>query len=174
MGVLLRMRNDARSRRSASGVYVLRGADAAPSADNLARTGNVALIVGPRGVVETGVSYQHGAAIVAAVTKTTDRPIRLAIITHPQQQYLFGAAAFQERGVPVWMHRKAADLMATRCEICLTSLRALLGNEAMAGTRIVRPDRLIAGDETLDLVGRRLRLIASEWSSASGALAVYD
>jgi len=160
----------------AQGIYLLRGADGAPGVDNLARTGNVTFIVGPRGVVvvQTGVTYRHGVDILAAVARTTDRPIRLAIITHPQQSYVFGAAAFQERGIPVWMHRQAAALVAERCDLCLRSLRELLGNEATAGTRIIRPDRLLERDEVLDLIGRRLHLIASEWSSAPGALAVYD
>jgi glyoxylase-like metal-dependent hydrolase (beta-lactamase superfamily II) len=33
---------------------------------------------------------------------------------------------------------------------------------------------LIDGDETLDLIGRPLRVIATPWSSAPGALAVFD
>jgi hypothetical protein len=44
----------------------------------------------------------------------------------------------------------------------------------MAATRVIEPDRIIDGDETLDLIGRPLRLIASQWSSAPGALAVFD
>src|SRR5882762_6438034 len=82
----------------APGIYLLRGANGAPSEDNLGRTGNVTFIVGPRGVVvvQTGVTYRHGADLLAAVARTTDRPIRLAIITHPQPPYVFGAAAFQE------------------------------------------------------------------------------
>jgi glyoxylase-like metal-dependent hydrolase (beta-lactamase superfamily II) len=64
--------------------------------------------------------------------------------------------------------------MAERCDTCLRNLRELLGNEATAGARIIEPDRLLERDEVLDLIGRRLHLIASEWSSAPGALAVYD
>ena len=44
----------------------------------------------------------------------------------------------------------------------------------MAGTRVVDPDRLIERDETLELIGRPLRLIAPPWSSAPGAIAVFD
>ncbi len=44
----------------------------------------------------------------------------------------------------------------------------------MAATRIVKPDRLIDGDATLELIGRPLRVIAPPWSSAPGALAVFD
>ena len=44
----------------------------------------------------------------------------------------------------------------------------------MAGTRVVEPDRLINGNETLELIGRPLRLLAPQWSSAPGAIAVFD
>jgi len=155
---------------------VLFGASGEPTIENGARTGNVAFIVGRVGVVvvETGVSYKHGEEIIAAVANVTDRPIKLAIITHPVQEFLFGAAAFQARGIPVLMHRRAAELMASRCEICRRNLIRLLGEDAMAGTRIVKPDRLIERGETLTLTGRKLRLIATAWSSAPGALAVFD
>ena len=71
-------------------------------------------------------------------------------------------------------HRRSAELIAARCETCLRNLRSVLGEEAMAATRVVKPDRLIDGDETLALIGRPLRLIAPQWSSAPGAIAVFD
>jgi hypothetical protein len=108
------------------------------------------------------------------VRRVTRRPILVAILTQPEQGAIFGAAAFQEQGVPVLMHREAARLMASRCDTCLRSLKAVLGEEAMAGTRVIEPDRLIDGSQTLDAIGRRLRLIAPPWASAPGALAVLD
>ncbi|HXF45455.1 MAG TPA: MBL fold metallo-hydrolase, partial [Burkholderiaceae bacterium] len=136
-------------------VYVLRGAAGEPDARNLARVGHSAFVVGDRGVavVQTGVSYRHGEAIIAAVARVTARPIVLAIITDPAQEYLFGAAAFQARGIPVLMHRRAAELMAARCETCLRNLTRLLGAEEMAGTRVAVPDRLIDGDVELSDAG---------------------
>lgn len=167
---------DAAVVRVADRVYVLRGAGGEASANNLARTGHAAFVVGERGVavIETGVSYLHGEAIIAAVARITERPIVLAIVTHPVQEYLFGAAAFQARGIPVLMHRRAAALMATRCEICLRNLTRLLGDEAMAGTRVPVPDRLIDGGVELTDIGRPLHIFAADHASAPGALAVFD
>ncbi len=160
----------------ASGVYALLGSGGEITADNAGRTANVAFVVGPDGVivVDTGISYREGEEIMAAVKSISNRPIRLAILTHPSQEAVFGAAAFQARGIPVLAHRRSAELIAARCETCLRNLRSVLGEEAMAATRVVKPDRLIDGDETLDLIGRPLRLIAPDWSSAPGALAVFD
>jgi glyoxylase-like metal-dependent hydrolase (beta-lactamase superfamily II) len=162
--------------RVAAGVYVLRGSGGEISPDNGGRTANVAFVVGPRGVVvvNTGISYAEGEAIIAAVARISKRPIRLAILTHPGQEAIFGAAAFKARGIPILAARQSAELIASRCETCLTNLRRTLGEEAMENTRVVLPDRLIEGGQTLDLIGRPLRLIVPPWSSAPGALAVFD
>jgi glyoxylase-like metal-dependent hydrolase (beta-lactamase superfamily II) len=159
-----------------AGVYALLGTGGEITPDNGGRVANVAFVVGSRGVVvvNTGASYREGEDIIEAVKSISDRPILLAILTHPGQEAIFGAAAFQARGIPVMAHRNSAELIAARCETCLRNLRSILGEDHMAGTRVVTPDRLIAGDETLDLIGRPLRLIAPPWSSAPGALAVYD
>jgi len=160
----------------AQGVYALLGSGGEITPENGGRTANAAFIVGPAGVivVDTGISYREGEEIIAAVKSISNQPIRLAILTHPSQEVIFGAAAFQARGIPVLAHRRSAELIAARCETCLRRLRSALGEEAMAATRVVKPDRLIDGDETLELIGRPLRLIAPPWSSAPGAVAVFD
>jgi len=160
----------------APGVYALLGSGGEVTRENGGRIANVAFVVGSNGVVvaDTGISYREGEEIIAAVKHVSDLPIRLAILTRPSQEAIFGAAAFQERGIPVLAHRRSAELIAARCETCLSRLRTMLGEEAMARTRIVKPDRLIDGDTTLELIGRPLQLIAHPWSSAPGAIAVFD
>ncbi len=160
----------------AAGVYALLGSGGEITPDNAGRTANVAFVVGPRGVVvvNTGVSYREGKDIIEAVKSISDRPILLAILTHAGQEAIFGAAAFQARGISVLAHRSSAELIAARCDTCLRNLRSTLGEDRMAGTRVVDPDRLITGDVTLELIGRPLRLIAPPWSSAPGAVAVFD
>ena len=160
----------------APGVYAILGSGGEITPENGGRTLNVAFIVGPRGIVviDTGISYREGEEIIAAVERVSNRPIRLAILSHPGQEAIFGAAAFQARGIPVWTHRQSAELIASRCETCLRNLRTTLGEDAMVGTRVVEPDRLIDGDQTLAMIGRPVRLIAPRWSSAPGAVAVLD
>jgi glyoxylase-like metal-dependent hydrolase (beta-lactamase superfamily II) len=160
----------------AAGVYVLLGSGGEIGPDNDGRTANVAFVVGPRGVVvvNTGSSYREGEQIIDAVKSVSDRPILLAILTHAGQEAIFGAAAFQARGIPVLTHGRSAELIESRCETCLRNLRSTLGEATMAGTRVIKPDRLIVRDEMLELIGRPLRLIAPPWSSAPGAIAVFD
>jgi len=125
-------------------------------------------------VIESGVSWRQGEAIIAAIGRITPRPIRLLILTHAAQEVVFGAAAFQARGIPVLMHRDAADLMAARCDQCLQRLNQALGAQAMAGTRLVKPDLVIDASTSTDVIGRSLRLIVPREGSGPGALAVFD
>ena len=164
------------SRMIAPGVYVVPGDAGDIARANGGRIANAAFIVGPRGVVvvESGVSFRHGEAIIAAVEAVTRRPIRLVIITHAAQDVLFGAAAFQVRGIPVLMHRDAAALMAARCDTCLRTLNETLGAQTMAGSRVVTPDLTMTQTTMIDVIGRPLRLIAPASASSPGALAVYE
>jgi glyoxylase-like metal-dependent hydrolase (beta-lactamase superfamily II) len=159
----------------AAGVYALLGTGGEITPGNSGRTANVAFIVGPQGVivVDSGVSYREGTDIIEAVQRVSKQPIRLLVLTHPAQEVIFGAAAFQDRGIPVLAHRSSAQLIEERCATCLGHLQSILGDE-MAETRVVTPDRLLDGSQTLDLIGRRLRLVAPPWSSAPGAIAVFD
>lgn len=161
--------------RIAEGVYLVSPL-AVTVGDKEPRRGNVVFVVGPRGVavIDTGMSNRDGLAILAAVRSVTTQPVRLVILTHAGQEAIFGAAAFQAQGIAVLMHRDAATLMASRCETCLRALKASLGDDAMQGTRVVVPDRMVEGNEAIDTIGRRLQVIAPAWSSAPGALAVLD
>jgi glyoxylase-like metal-dependent hydrolase (beta-lactamase superfamily II) len=159
----------------APGVYLLAGRRGPIASWNEGRIGNVAFVVGPRGVVvvDSGVSARHGEAAIAAVGAVTTQPIRLLVLTHAGQEAVFGAASFQARGIPVLMRGAGAELMATRCGGCLQGLRDTLGEEPLAGTSVVVPDRIVESGGPLDAIGRPLRLIAPA-GAASGQLAVYD
>lgn len=161
--------------RIAEGIYAVRPAAPLDRHDPIPR-GNAVFVIGPKGVavIDSGISYRAGLEILSTVRRVTRQPIRLVILTHPGQEAIFGAAAFQAHGIPVLMHRDAAALMASRCESCLRTLTQSLGADAMAGTRVVVPDRLIDGDGAIVEIGRRLQIFAPAWSSAPGALAVFD
>jgi glyoxylase-like metal-dependent hydrolase (beta-lactamase superfamily II) len=167
---------DAATVKVADGVYAITGSGGDISPSNGGRTANVAFIVGARGVavVNSGASYRQGEDIIASVASVSDLPIGVVILTHAGQEAVFGAAAFQERGIPVLAHRSTAELISSRCATCLRNLRAMLGDDLMVNSRVVKPDRLIDGDERLEVIGRPLRLIAPPWSSAPGAIAVFD
>lgn len=160
----------------AAGVYMLRGAAGEAAPENLGRVGNAGFVVGPAGVVaiDSGTSYLQGVALLQAIERVTPLPVRRLVLTHTRQEFLFGAAAFAERGIPVQMQTQAARLMAARCEGCLKTLKRLLGEEAMRGTAVVKPGLLFDDSLKLDLIGRPLRLLTFGHSSGPGDVAVLD
>jgi glyoxylase-like metal-dependent hydrolase (beta-lactamase superfamily II) len=157
-------------------VYAFLGDVEQPSVANGANTGNAGFIVGDDGVVviDTGASYAYGKAMLAAIAQITGRPIRLVILTHGVQDFIFGSAAFSERGIPLLAQRASVDLMRSRCEHCLQNLIALLGEDAMHGTRVVLPQRTVEGSTTLQVAGRRIELLHFGWGATPGDLAVFD
>ena len=163
----------------AAGVYMVPGSGGEPDSRNLGRVGNAGFIVGRSGVpaVDTGTSYLHGRALLAAIRSVTDQPVRLVLITHTRQEFLFGAAAFREQGIPIAMQQAAAGLMASRCETCLKTLRTTLGEDAMRGTTMFVPDRTFAEPLQIDaaaLIGRPIQVLYFGHSSGPGDIAVYD
>ncbi len=169
----------------AEGVWLLRGLSGDIDPVNRGRIGNAALLVGERGalVVNAGVSRRDGEALLASVRQLTDQPLRGLLLTHAMQEFIFGASAFQDAGVPVWMHRDAVRLMGARCETCLKALQRQLGEDEMAGTRLPRPDHLFdARDVGASLVplpdiGRPLRLLApisGDLAASPGDSALWD
>lgn len=160
----------------ARGVYMVQGASGEVSSDNLGRVGNSGFIVGESGVlaIDTGTSYRHGKVLLDAIHRVTDKPVRLALVTHTRQEFLFGASAFREQGIPVHMHRQAAGLMQSRCDRCLKTLRQVLGDDEMRSTAMWKPDREFDESETIDAIGRPVQVIYAGHSSGPGDVAVFD
>jgi len=160
----------------APGVYMVPGTGGAADEQNRGRIGNSGFIVGDRGViaVDTGTSYAHGRELLATIREMTEQPVRVALITHTRPEFLFGGAAFREAQIPIRMHRRTAGLMASRCEGCLKTLRQTLGEPAMRGTTMVKPDQEFDATHELDLIGRPVRVLHFGHSSGPGDSAVLD
>lgn len=144
---------------------------------NRGRVGNGAVFHGPQGavVVNAGVSAAEGRERLAALERLGIGPVRALVLTHAHQEYIFGAVAFRRAGVPIHMHRQAAQLMAARCDRCLQRLRETLGETEMAGTERIEPDQVFDGERrVLDLIGRPLELRTWGQSSGPGDTAVWD
>ena len=160
----------------ADGVHVFIGDTGEPSPGNRGRVGNIGFVVGASGTVmiNAGASYRHGRALLAAAERVGGKPVVLVVITQPVQEFVMGAAAFADQGIPVLAHRASAELITARCENCLHNLRQVLGEHEMAGSRVQPPDRQIEAGTTIDAGGRRLALIHPGWASSPGDLMVRD
>lgn len=159
-----------------AGVYLLPGLPGAPGPANGGRVGNAGFIVGRSGVmaIDTGTSHRHGQALLAAIAQVTPLPVKLVLVTQARQEFVFGASAFQARGIPVHMHRDAAALMAARCEGCLKTLRAELGDEAMRDTVVFRPDLLFDETHVVESIGRPVLVQHHGTASGPGAGSAFD
>ncbi|MFO1273391.1 MAG: MBL fold metallo-hydrolase [Rubrivivax sp.] len=165
------------ARELAPGVWVVPGTGGAADPANLGRIGNAGFVVGPQGVVavDTGTSYAHGQALLATIRAVTDRPVRVAVVTHTRPEFLFGGGAFRDAGIPVRMHRRTATLMASRCETCLKTLRQVVGEAPLAGTAMYKPDQQYDDSHDLgELIGRPLRVQYFGHSSGPGDVAVFE
>jgi glyoxylase-like metal-dependent hydrolase (beta-lactamase superfamily II) len=151
------------------GVYMVQGASGAVDAKTLGRVGAEGVLA-----IDTGTSHRHGEALLAAIRSVTDRPVRLALVTHAQKDFLFGATAYQAQGIPVMMHRGAAELMRSRCERCLAMLKQTLGEEEMRGSAVPVPNREFHHAQRVDVIGRPLELLYFGHSSGPGDVAVFD
>lgn len=160
----------------APGVYAQLGDNAAITPENDGDIANAGFIVTETGVivVDTGISYHAGVALRRAIETDAGKPIATVVLTHPVQEFIFGAAAFQESGAPITMHRDAIALMQRRCNNCLRKLTNLLGSARMAGSRVITPDRTLADSMTLQIGGRDIDLISLGQASAPGDLVVFD
>lgn len=159
-----------------AGVYLLPGLPGAPGVANGGRVGNAGFIVGRSGVmaIDTGTSHRHGEALLAAIAQVTRLPVTLALVTQARQEFLFGASAFQARGIPVHMQRDAAALMASRCESCLKALRSELGEEAMRGTVVFKPDVIFDETHVVERIGRPVLVQHHGGAGGPGASTAFD
>jgi glyoxylase-like metal-dependent hydrolase (beta-lactamase superfamily II) len=163
-------------RQIAPGVYVFIGDGDAVAPANHGIVSNNGFIVGTSGVtvIDTGPSYRYGRAMIEAIRKVTPLPVELVIITHQGPEFVFGASAFRDRGVPILAHERTAQLIRERCHICLANLRKTLGEDEMAGSRVTVPDRTVKGTTEIDSGGRKLQLLHFGPASTPGDLAVLD
>lgn len=164
------------ARALAPGVYLFAGSGGAADEHNLGRIGNAGFIVGESGVlaIDTGTSYAHGRALLAAIRAVTDKPVKLALVTHTRPEFLFGGKAFQDAGIPVRMHTRTARLMAARCENCLKQLRQVVGEGPLAGTVMYQPDQQFDASHEVEGIGRSVRVLYFGHASGPGDIAVLD
>jgi glyoxylase-like metal-dependent hydrolase (beta-lactamase superfamily II) len=164
------------AQRIANDIYVFPGAKAAPSADNLGRVANVGVIVGSQGVIVigTGTSDADGERLLSAIGRVSALPVVLAIDTYAGPEHVLGNSAFARRGIPLLAHRATDDYMARNCELCQRNLERLVGDRALAGSRLERPQRLIDGSVSIVAGGRQLRLLHYGHTQQAGSIAVFD
>jgi len=154
--------------------YLIGGGGYEITRDNLGRIANIGVIVqGEEAlVVNTGVSYKHGISIIETVEKGLKKKIIGAIVLEPSREYVFGASAFRDAGIPVASHPEAVDLISTRCNKCLLNLEETLGEEMM-GTKLVIPSSSEDVDFKKIINKFKINIVDTDSSAYPGAILLY-
>ena len=154
--------------------YIIHGDGYEITRDNLGRIGNIGVIVQGEDalVVNTGVSYNHGISIIEIVEKDLKKKIKGAIILEPSREYVFGASAFRDAGIPVAIHPEGVDLISTRCNKCLLNLEDTLGDEMM-GTNLVIPSSFKDVNFKKLIDKFKIKIVDTNSSAYPGAILLY-
>lgn len=132
------------------------------SPENRGFNSNAGFVVTAEGVVVIDAlgTPPLGEAMVRAIRKVTDRPIKHVVITHYHADHFYGLPALKSAGAQIWAHRSAAAYLesgegAARLKQRQADLRPWVNEK----TTLVAPDRWLEGDGSFTLGGVRFDLI---------------
>ena len=143
-------------------VYLFQGTAGAASPENRGFNSNAGFVVTRDGVVVIDAlgTTVLGEAMVAAIRKITDKPIRKVIITHYHADHFYGLPAFKKAGAEVWAHRAGREYLdggegAAR----LAQRRADLWPWVDDATQLVPADVWLEGNRSFTVGGTRFDII---------------
>jgi quinoprotein relay system zinc metallohydrolase 2 len=158
----------------APGVFMRRGRDENPSAENLDAIANIGFIIGDDSVLvtETGGSLADGRWLRQIIKEKTAKPIKYVVLSHVHLDHAFGAGAFLEDH-PVFIgHAKLPEALQARGDYYRQKLIGWLG-EANVGP-VVMPTRTVASDDAIDLGGRTISFHAHGPAHTTSDLSMVD
>lgn len=125
-------------------VYYFGGDASMASAQNKGFMSNAGFVVTQDGVVAFDAlgTPPLGAAMIEAIAKVTDQPIKRVIVSHYHADHFYGLQEFKKIGAEIWAHAKGqASLNSEEAQERLEQRRADLGPWVDENTRLVGADR---------------------------------
>jgi glyoxylase-like metal-dependent hydrolase (beta-lactamase superfamily II) len=145
--------------------WFFQGESGMASAQNKGFMSNAGFVVAGDGVVVFDAlgSPPLGRAMIAAIRKVTDKPIRRVIVSHYHADHVYGLQAFKDVGAEIWAHGKGREYFTSGvAEERLKQRRMDLFPWVDEKTVVVKPDLWIEGDTDFRMGGLAFRLIYSE------------
>lgn len=160
-------------REIADGVYV-RAGHVAPLFQG-SRIANLGFVVGENcvAVIDSGGSVSEGRELDAAISRLTDVRVCYVINTHVHPDHVFGNEVFERRDVQFIGHENLPGAIGARGDT-YRRRSAEQGHGLMAASRLVPPERTVAGTLQLNLGGRVLMLRAHPTAHTDNDLTVLD
>jgi glyoxylase-like metal-dependent hydrolase (beta-lactamase superfamily II) len=149
-------------RAVAPNVYAVIGTPGVASRGNQGFNSNAGFVVTREGVVVIDAlgTPVLGEALVRAIRKITDKPIRHVVITHYHADHFYGLPALKAAGARIWAHRSARAYLesgegAARLKQRQQDLQPWVNDQ----TTLIGPDQWLDGDGAFTLGGVRFELI---------------
>jgi glyoxylase-like metal-dependent hydrolase (beta-lactamase superfamily II) len=142
-------------------VYYVQGKPGIASNANEGFNSNAGFVVTDAGVVVVDAlgTPPLGEALVKAIRKVTDKPIRRVIVTHYHADHFYGLKALKDAGADVWAHQAGREYLEGEEGRRRLEQRARdLFPWVEPGMTLVRADRWLEGDEAFTLGGIRFEI----------------
>ncbi len=160
-------------RALAPGVWVWEGANQEVSRFNGGHVAPTSLVVdgGEALVIDPGPGLLHGLRVRASVACRFQATVVGVVNTHAHAENVLANAAFAD--LPIAANAGTREAMVARCPDCLASLIDRAGEQAMAGTTIVWPQRVLAEGELIAVGGLQLQVLATERGHTASDLVLW-
>jgi len=142
--------------------WYVRGLSGPASAANQGFNSNAGFVVTPEGVVVIDAlgTVPLGEAMLKAIRKITDKPVRRVIVTHYHADHFYGLAPFKAAGAEIWAHRSAREYLESgEGAARLAQRQRDLAPWVDAKMRLVAPDRMLDGDHSFSFGGLQFDVI---------------
>lgn len=129
-------------------------------------------------VIDPGPSHRQGLRLRHSLACRFQARVRWIVNTHAHAENVLANSAFADLlaagRLEILASAATRDAMQRRCADCLASLSAKVGADAMAGTQIVLPSRVLAEGEVLRVGRHRLRVMRIEQGHTEGDLVLWS
>jgi glyoxylase-like metal-dependent hydrolase (beta-lactamase superfamily II) len=129
-------------------------------------------------VIDPGPSHRHGQRLRRSIECRFKARVGALVNTHAHSENVLANSAFADLAdagrLQILASAATREGMAQRCPDCLASLTLRVGEEGMAGTRIVLPTRTLAEGDVLRVGDLRLKVMRVEQGHTEGDLVLWN